>query len=275
VTEDALRLEVASLTDVGLCRDHNEDCLGNQIEHYGDLVATRGYLFAVADGMGGHALGEVASQLAIDTLFDVYYHMDDPDLPFALSTAIEITNATVHQQAATQGTNMGTTLTVALLHDSILVVANVGDSRIYRIRDGQALQLTRDHSLIAEHIRRGLLTEEQARYSHVRNVITRSIGHRPAVEIDISEMPIRPDDVILLCSDGLHGLIEGQDLVDTIEAYPLPVAAQAFIDLANSRGGIDNITCVLVRVLACPSPDQVSAEAAEPEAVAPVAGPAM
>jgi protein phosphatase len=149
---------------------------------------------------------------------------------------------------------MGTTLTAALLHGTMLMLANVGDSRIYRIREGDTRQLTRDHSLIAEQVRRGLLTEEQARFSQSRNVITRSIGHRPRVEIDINEMPVQPGDAILLCSDGLHGLVDPHDLASIIEQRSVAEAVTALVDLANARGGIDNISCVLIRVLTCPSP---------------------
>jgi protein phosphatase len=248
-----LQLEIAGLTDPGQVREHNEDCLGNLVAHYEARLPTHGWLFAVADGMGGHALGEVASRLAIDTLYDVYYHTE-PDPPLALRQAMEAANVTVHYQASLRNVVMGTTLTVVVLHDTMLVVANVGDSRVYRLRDGRAQQLTQDHSLIAEQVRRGLLTPEQAQQSRLQNVITRCIGYRDTVEVDISESPLRAGDVILLCSDGLHSLLAPNELAAVVANQPLAAAAQTLVDLANMRGGPDNISCLLVRVVALPTP---------------------
>lgn len=262
-----LRLEIAGCTDPGQVREHNEDCLGNRVDRYEARLASHGWLFAVADGMGGHALGEVASQLAIDALYDIYYHTE-PDPPLALREAIDAANVTVHYQATMRGVTMGTTLTVVVLRDDMLTVANVGDSRVYRLRDGRAQQLTQDHSLIAEQVRRGLMTPEQARQSHLHNVITRCIGYRTTVEVDISESPLRPNDVVLLCSDGLHGLVTPDEMVAAVADQPLEDAAQMLVKVANMRGGPDNITCLLVRVLALPAPaddapvDDLAADAA-------------
>lgn len=258
------RLEIAGLTDQGHVREQNEDYLGNQAARYEARLAEHGWLFAVADGMGGHALGEVASQLAVETLFDVYYHAE-PDPPLALREAIESANVTVFYHATIRGVTMGTTLTVAVLRDDLVTIANVGDSRVYRLRDGRAQQLTQDHSLIAEQVRRGLLTPEQAQQSRLHNVITRCIGYRDAVEVDISESPLRAGDVFLLCSDGLHGLVTGQEMAAVVANQPLADAARTLIDLANTRGGPDNITCLLIRVLARAE----SFQAADEQAMAP------
>jgi protein phosphatase len=254
-----LQLEIAGLSHQGQIRDHNEDCLGNQTDHYEAKLDGHGWLLAVADGMGGHELGEVASRLAIDTLYDVFYHAE-PDPPLALREAIEAANVTVYYQASIRNVTMGTTLTVAVLRDDMLIVANVGDSRVYRVRDGRAQQLTQDHSLIAEQVRRGLLTEEQAQSSKLHNVITRCIGYRDAVEVDISETPLRIGDVVLLCSDGLHGLVGAHEFAAVISNQPLTDAAQTLVELANMRGGPDNITCLLARVLALPAPPEEPAE---------------
>jgi len=251
ITSSGLRLEVAGLTDVGQVREHNEDCLGIAAAQYEPRLADYGCLFAVADGMGGHSLGEIASQLAIDALYDTYYHAE-PDPPLALYQAIGAANEVVHYQASLRGVTMGTTLTVAVLHDAMLIVANVGDSRVYRLRDGRAQQLTQDHSLISEQLRRGLITYEQAEQSQMKNVITRSIGFRSSVEIDINESPVRVDDVILLCSDGLHGLLAPAELAAIVSSQPLGFAAQMLVNLANRRGGPDNVSCLLVRVVALP-----------------------
>jgi serine/threonine protein phosphatase PrpC len=261
----SLRLEIAGRTDPGQLREHNEDCLGNRVERYESRLVVHGWLFAVADGMGGHALGEVASQLAIDTLFDIYYHAE-PDPALALREAIEAANVTVHYNATMRGVTMGTTLTVVVLRDEMLTVANVGDSRVYRLRDGRVQQLTQDHSLIAEQVRRGLMTAEQATQSQLGNVITRCIGYRSSVEVDISESPLRAGDVILLSSDGLHGLLETDEIASIVTDESLDDAAQMLVDVANLRGGPDNITCLLVRVLALP--EARSSDGSAPDASA-------
>lgn len=253
--EDVLRIEFASLTDIGLFRQHNEDHFGEPTTGYADKLASRGYLFAVADGMGGHALGELASHLAIDTLFSVYYKAD-ADPVTSLRAGIEAANAAVFYQGGLRGVSMGTTLVAILLHQSMLTLANVGDSRIYRFRGTHVQQLTHDHSLVAEQVRRGLITEEQARHSQARNIITRSIGHRLPAEMDIIESPLVADDVLLLCSDGLHNLVEATEMATVIADHPIEEVPRALIDLANERGGTDNITCLVVRIRACPPPDQ-------------------
>jgi PPM family protein phosphatase len=255
-----LTLETAGLTHTGRVREQNEDCLGDHAAAYAPRLASHGQVFAVADGMGGHERGEFASQLAIDTLFEVYYR-SEPDPPLALRDAVLAANNAVFLQAQAHRVTMGTTLAVAIVHERMLIVANVGDSRVYRVRDGQIRQLTQDHSLLAEQVRRGLISLEEARESRLQNVITRCIGNRPRVEVDISESPLRPGDVVVLCTDGLHGLVGGDELAAAVAEAPLTAAAEALIALANDRGGPDNITCLLVRVL-----DDEPAEAGTGEA---------
>lgn len=243
------------LTDIGCHRQVNQDSLGNLVRLYADHTAELGLLFAIADGMGGHSRGEVASDLAMKNLFAHYYASDPHGEPQqALAQALLATNAAVHEAGRTVGGgNMGTTLTAALFRAGRLYVANIGDSRTYRLREGQSEQLTHDHSLIGEQVRSGILTEAQARQSNIRNVITRAVGYRPHVEADIFSYPLAIGDIILLCSDGLHGPVEDGELTQILSTHDLPVAVQQLIDLARERGGLDNITALAIRVDALPT----------------------
>lgn len=252
-----LKLEPVALTDVGRKRDHNEDYLGDQLIRSGrsfgpEKLEERGYLFAVADGMGGHAAGEVASELAITTLFEEYYNAPTSGSPAAdLARAVSLSNAEVHNAGTSGGRGqMGTTLTLSLLKGNHVLVGNVGDSRTYLIRQGIALRVTRDHSLVQDQIDMGALTPEQAEHSLIRNVITRAIGHRPDVDADFFEQDLQKDDVILLCSDGLHGQVKEAEMGAIVASTAnLKEAAQQLINLANERGGPDNISVVLIRIL--------------------------
>ena len=247
---DGLVATAFGLTDIGSVRSTNQDTLGNRVGRYAAQTASLGLLYAIADGMGGHARGEVASALSIEQLFARYYHVDPHEAaPQALARVMVETNAAVFQAGRDHGgASMGTTLTLALLRDNTLYVGNIGDSRTYRIRDGQIEQLTHDHSLIGEQVRGGLLTEDQARQSSIRNVITRAVGYREQVEPDIFTFPVAPNDILLLCSDGLHGLADRQELAQAFNGQPLGTAVSSLIELAKQRGGSDNITALAVRV---------------------------
>ncbi|HET8628907.1 MAG TPA: PP2C family serine/threonine-protein phosphatase [Thermomicrobiales bacterium] len=238
-------------TDIGCQRQVNQDTLGNLAQNYAAQAESRGLLYAVADGMGGHARGEVASALAIKHVFALYYGEPDDGLDpeQSLARTLIATNTAVHEAGRTVGgSNMGTTLTTALFRNNRLYVGNIGDSRTYRVRGGNIEQLTHDHSLIGEQVRSGLLTEAEARQSNIRNVITRAVGYREEVEPDTFAYPVAVGDVILLCSDGLHGLVEDAELAHVLSTYPLVAAVRALIDLARERGGPDNITALAIRV---------------------------
>ncbi|NWJ45419.1 MAG: Stp1/IreP family PP2C-type Ser/Thr phosphatase [Chloroflexi bacterium] len=251
-----LKLDPVALTDVGRKREHNEDYLGDLLikgEPAFDprKVEEKGHLFAVADGMGGYAAGEVASELAINTLFDRYYNGPTSGrLDNDLMQAIITTNTEVYKAGTEPGKGqMGTTLTIAVIKGNRVLVGNVGDSRTYLIRKGIPLRITRDHSLVQEQIEMGALTPEQASKSLIRNIITRAIGHRDEVEPDLFEQELQPGDVILLCSDGLHGLVKEMEMGTIVAAAPnLQKASQELIDLANSRGGSDNISVLLIGI---------------------------
>lgn len=245
-----LRLDVAQLTDVGRRREHNEDNMAYVIPKDHHVLAAKGALFIVADGMGGHAAGEVASEIAVDTVSNVYYMDDNIDVAGPLLQAIKRANAAIHQRAAENmlRSGMGTTCVAAVLRGNTAYIANVGDSRAYLIRQGQVKQISLDHSWVAEQVRAGLLTEEQARTHAQRNVITRSLGTQPDVEVDVFRETIQAGDTVVLCTDGLSGLVSDEDLVRIVEQSVPQESVYHLVERANENGGPDNITAIVVQV---------------------------
>lgn len=260
----------AGLTDIGRHRQVNQDALGNLAGHFADRHDTLGLLYAIADGMGGHSRGEIASDLAIKYFFSNYYASPvDQPAQAALSEALMRTNAAVHEAGKqVGGSNMGTTLTAALFRNDKLYIGNVGDSRTYRIRNGHIQQLTQDHSLIGEQVRSGLLSASQARQSNIRNVITRAVGYREEVRPDTFEFPVTAGETILLCSDGLHGLLEDQEIAEIITNNELEAAVKALVALSCDRGAPDNVTALAIRVDEAPDDDQ-TIEITAPNVVLP------
>lgn len=237
-----MNVRYGAQTDVGRAREQNEDCYGIG---EGARAAQHGLLLIVCDGMGGHASGEVASRMAVDSILASYYDDPSEDRPAALEHAFQQANAQIHAQG--HG-SMGTTGVAALLLGDTLSVANVGDSRAYLIRDGAVQQISHDHSLVADQVAAGLITPEQARRSTIKNVITRALGHQPEVLVDLFETDLRPGDMVLLCSDGLHGLVDDDELLQAAQMDDLDLVCQQLVELANRRGGHDNITVVLAQV---------------------------
>ena len=253
-TLDRYRVRSYARTDIGRFRKSNEDA------HFRDDSLG---LYIVADGMGGHAAGEVASAEAVDAIHGMIRRgisaLGDPDEPMTEQKARAacrlmegaIQGATYMVFAISQfehdKTGMGTTITAALLLGDALVLGQVGDSRIYQVRDYAACQITEDHTLIAWQIKQGLLSPEEARLSPHKNVITRAVGNRDYVQVDTSIVHVERGDRYLLCSDGLHGYLQVEEIPDLVEIGG-DQAVQAFIDLANLRGGRDNITAVLVEI---------------------------
>ncbi len=226
-----------SATTVGKVRTHNEDSL---------FVAPP--LYVVADGMGGHRAGEVASELAVQTISQLA-----PGYPNApmLEAAVEEANLAVYDMACNnvKRKGMGTTVTAALLQDARLVIAQVGDSRAYLLHHGTLQQLTRDHSLMQDLIDAGEITAEQARIHPQRNYITRALGTAPTVQVDTYDLNVSPGDRLLLCTDGLSGMVNDHDLADTLSAVADPQkCVDALIRQANEAGGHDNITAIVVDV---------------------------
>ena len=250
-------LVAAGLTHPGQVRPLNEDAFKIADEpETGHMWESRGRLLVVADGMGGHAAGEVASQLAVDTLYQHYYDEDDVPLPPAirLERAVTEANLSVYEQAVRidAQSGMGTTLVAAVIHEGRVLIANVGDSRAYLIRDGEATQITNDHSWVAEQVKLGTITEDQAENHAYRNLVTRCLGHRPGMQVDIFEHRLRAGDTVLLCSDGLSNQVSDAELASVLSLQGPEPAVESLVDMANERGGPDNITGVVARVLELP-----------------------
>jgi serine/threonine protein phosphatase PrpC len=218
------------------------------------LMERKGAIFVVADGMGGHAAGEVASEIAVETIREEYYEAASDEVTEVLAQVIKQANQVIYDRATEQASRagMGTTCVVVVVRGALAYIANVGDSRVYLIRDGQIRQLTHDHSWVAEQVRAGMLTDEQARTHAHRNVITRALGTQPEVEADLFVETLQDDDFLLLCSDGLSGPVSDEEMNRIISSSPPQEAVRALIAQANEQGGPDNITAVLVHVVEVP-----------------------
>jgi serine/threonine protein phosphatase PrpC len=230
--------DTVAQTDTGRQRRDNEDS-----------AYARAPVFVVADGMGGAQAGEVASKIAVEVFEQGVPDGGSPEE--RLADRAREANKRIHNLSKTQHerAGMGTTLTAAYLEDSELAIAHVGDSRAYLFRDGELKMLTQDHSLVAELVQRGKLTEEQAAEHPQRSIITRALGPEPTVEVDTVTYPVRAGDVLLLCSDGLTSMISDEQVASVLSSTnDLNAAAQALIDEANAAGGRDNITVVLFRL---------------------------
>ena len=250
-----LRLAAAGLTDVGRRRERNQDNVSHQVPSDERVLEDKGALFVVCDGMGGHAAGEVASEMAVQSLLDAYYAGADDDIITAVANAIKQANQAVFRYAGEhpEMKGMGTTCVALVVHGGRAYFVNIGDSRGYLIRNGVMRQITLDHSWVAEQVRAGLLTEEQARTHAHRNVITRSVGTQPHVSADLFIETLRDGDRVLLCSDGLHGYVDEEFIEREMTTHDVPEAgAQHLIDMANENGGPDNITAMVVHLLEVP-----------------------
>jgi protein phosphatase len=247
-----VRIRSCGITDVGLKRGHNED-------NY--LINEELNLFVVADGMGGHAGGEYASAIAVNTVEEIvtsmevngeFSNIEDPvELTrHKLTHAIRLAGRRIFEKAREQPEyhGMGTTAVVLLIDGGNAFIAHVGDSRLYLVRDGRIEQITEDHSLIAEKIRHGLITREEAKNHRMRNVITRSLGYQEDVEVDLQVHAVRRGDVFLLCSDGLSGHVADEELQDHVVRLGPQAVARRLIGLACERGGEDNITAIIAVV---------------------------
>lgn len=224
-------------TDVGKVRANNQDA---------PIVSEKLRLYGVADGMGGHKGGEVASTSARDDLLREL-EGKTPSVA-ALSGAIEEVNRQIyHQQEHDDAlTGMGTTLSVFWMSDNFVYIGHVGDSRVYLLRDGEFKQMTLDHSLVEQLVREGVLTEEEAQNHPMRNIITRAIGTDESVEVDVVVEERRKGDLWLACSDGLHGLVDDRQMRDALRQYAPEKAADVLLKAALDAGGRDNVTLVIV-----------------------------
>lgn len=246
-----MTLEIRAATDLGMKRSQNEDSHGFWVSDDPAEREQRGSLVVVADGMGGSRAGEVASRLAVETVIRTYREGQMGSPLDDLYHAVETANHIVHQESVTHPdmNGMGTTCTALVVRGRDAFLAHVGDSRAYLVQGGRLRQLTQDHSLVAQLVRDGQLTPEQARSDPRRNVVTRSVGVGAQVEIDAQrfEALMRDGDTLLLCSDGLHGLVKDEELRVLAEEEILDDGCKRAIAMANSRGGHDNITVVMAR----------------------------
>ncbi len=252
-----MRITSCGMTDVGVKRTNNED-------NY--LINDELNLFVVCDGMGGHAGGEFASAIAVNTVEEVLtsieirpnaedFEMDESAGPVEvvrekLRYSIRLAGQRIYRRAQEDSDyqGMGTTCLALMVDNGNAFMAHVGDSRGYLIRDGRIEQLTEDHSLVNERVRAGLLTEEEAKNHKLKNIITRSLGFMEDVEIDLSVRAVRRGDMFLLCSDGLSNLVEAEEMSDSALEFGTQGSARRMIETACERGGDDNITVIVVRI---------------------------
>jgi serine/threonine protein phosphatase PrpC len=254
VAAPPLRIEARGVTDVGQRRDHNEDSL---------LVDRDLGLFVVADGMGGHAGGGTASRLAVETIQAAVRHareaepeafggeaaVEDSPVPDVLREAVEEACAVIYRtaQADPSLAGMGTTVTAALVDGRSGYVAHVGDSRCYLVREGRIYQVSEDHSLVAEQLKAGAISADEARNSRFKNIITRSVGFEQQVQVDLLGLELQGGDAIVICCDGLSNLVADPEILETVEESDIAAAPERLVALANERGGDDNITVIVIR----------------------------
>ena len=251
----ALAVEVAGKTDVGCVRTNNEDNFGFDSRHG---------IFVVCDGMGGQAAGEVASKMGVDILLDYFRNhasdvgkqslngQDGSSGAQSLANAIQLANKTIFQAGQEQNgrSGMGSTVVAALVRGNSLAIAHVGDSRIYLVRQGTIQQLTQDHSLVMEQVRRGYITLEQAQQSEMQNIILRALGSEEVVEADVEDLMAMPGDILLMASDGLTRYVQDDEILKIVqEPRGLEKTCGELVKTARERGGDDNITCLLVRIV--------------------------
>lgn len=232
-------MQAEARTHPGLVRDNNEDsCL---------IDLERG-LFAVADGMGGHQGGEVASRLALEVVQQTAPPSPASSSTADLAAAVRQANQAVYTTAQSNNVlrGMGTTITVSLADEAELKLANVGDSRAYLIHQGELILLTTDHSYVGELVRNGGLTEDEAMDHPQRNLLTRALGTRSEVQIDVFTYSWEPGDYLLLCTDGLYSMVTAAEIIQFVTAMPVAVAVEQLINTAIQRGGYDNLSVVLV-----------------------------
>ncbi len=255
-----LRMDVGARTDVGRVRDNNEDAF---------RVVDALELYVVSDGMGGEAHGEVASALAIETIVEhCQSSLQDPSAPLfgdnrpelsartnRLTSAVNLANRRIYETAERnlQQRGMGATVVAAWIEGSRLSLSHVGDSRVYLLRAGSLDQLTADHSLVAEQVRQGLITPQQAEISELQNVLTRALGPHEDIGVDSSEIMLQPSDTLVLCTDGVTRMVSDEEIASILQTTTgAQAAADSIIELANENGGIDNSTVVIVHVASEP-----------------------
>ena len=247
-----LTLDFASLSDRGRIRLNNEDACGHIVPGTPAELAEKGAVFVVADGMGGHRGGEIASRIAVRTILAFYSADGEQDRSKALAFAFREANKTIIEESVADSAlfGMGTTCTALALHAGRAYFAHVGDSRGYMLRDGAVTQITHDHSIVGEMVRSGIISDEDARHHPKRNVITRSLGAQEdtAADIPAVPMPVKAGDIFMLCSDGLTTYLSDQDIATVLSENAPEEACKKMVRMANDAGGRDNITVQVIAV---------------------------
>ena len=248
-----LDLEFAQASDTGRVRDHNEDYLGCVVPEIPEHSHARGWLFALADGVGGQDAGEVASRLAVETVLAGFRRASNGEsYSVLLPRLVQQANSKVFETGMATGRNgtaMATTLVGCALRYDRAVISHVGDSRCYRIRHGHAEALTRDHTVAAEHVRMGLISAGDVARAETRHLLSRSVGGAMFVGVETREHQVIPGDILLLCSDGLHGPLKSSDIADIVSRRAaLDDAVRDLVAVANQRDGGDNVSVQLIRI---------------------------
>lgn len=247
-------LNVAQRSDIGRQREVNEDSMISILPEDPQVMAKKGALFVVADGLGGHTYGDIASEMAVNTVRDAYYADANDDVDASLLQAMQRANAAIYQANQSQNPPpekdkiMGTTCVAAVLIADTVHVANVGDSRAYIVRGDQVIQISQDHSMVADQMRAGLLTPDQAREHPQRNMIYRCFGEKADVEVDLFSEAVQEGDLLVLCTDGLSNLVSDEELQKIVQQFGPQESVYHLVDRANEQGGPDNITAIVVRV---------------------------
>jgi protein phosphatase len=269
-------LDFAVLSDVGMRRANNQDSMAVTLAADQAMFDSRGHLFLVADGMGAHVAGEMASKLAADNVPLSYHKYADLPAPEALRRAVHDANDIIHRrgESSEDFKGMGTTCSTLALTPPGAILAHVGDSRVYRLRGSVLDQLTFDHSLVWEMRASGQIPADQIETYIPKNIITRSLGPNPDVSVDLEgPFPLEPGDTFLLCSDGLSGQLSEKEMGAVLGCLPPKKAVRALVDLANLRGGPDNITVIVARVIGPQTAKTASAAASAKPKPEPQAGP--
>jgi len=245
-------IEVSVQSDIGCLRQNNEDSFGYWEPEDDQQFLRKGRLAVVADGMGGYEGGQEASRLAVETLVEVYRDFGGDDPQAALVEALQAAHEQIRQYsfAHPELRGMGTTCTAAAIVQDALYYVHVGDTRLYLIRDGQITRVTRDHSYVGRLVESGMISPEEAENHPQRNILTAALGTNPDLIMDSPGQPepLRPEDVLLICSDGLWGLVRDSEILDSVENKSAEQAGRRLIELARERGGPDNITVEILRL---------------------------